>query len=99
MSFNNAQQPSGLPARAPGFNPSSHLVGPGMPDRGVDVESAHRSTVAVAQGGYMMNGVFVTTRGDHISRPHGCRLAQGRTGPDPYPTVQEVGEQLVCGFK
>ena len=91
MSFNNAQQSSGLPTRAPGVNPSSHLVGPGIPDRGVDVESASRSTVAVAQGGYMMNGVFITSRGDRISRPHGRRPAQGHTGPSPYPTVQEVG--------
>ena len=99
MSFDNAQQSSGLSAHAPGFNPSHYLTGPGMPDRGVNVESASRSTVAVAQGGYMMNGVFITTRGDRISRPHGHRPAQGHTGPTPYPTVQEVGEQLVCGFK
>ena len=70
-----------------------------MPDHGVDVESTSRSTVAVAQGGYMSNGVFITTRGDRIGRPHGRRPVHGRTGPSPYPTVQEVGEQSVCGFK
>ena len=99
MSADNAQQSSSLSARAPGFNPSGNLVGPGMPARGVDVESTSRSTIAVAQGGYMMNGVFVTTRGDMIGRPHGRRPVHGRTGPIPYPTVQEVGEQSVCGFK
>ena len=99
MSANNYQSPSGLSASATGFNPSSDLIGPGMPPRGIDVESTSRSTVAVAQGGYMMNGVFVTTRGDRISRPHGRRPVHGRTGPSPYPTVQEVGEQSVCGFK
>ena len=99
MSADNSQQSSGLSARAPGFNPSSNLIGPGMPNRGVDVESASRSTVAVAQGGFMMNGVFVTTRGDRISRPHGRRPPQGRLGATPYPSVQEVGEQSELGFK
>ena len=99
MSINNTQQPYHLSAHAPGFNPSGHLTGPGMPDRGVNVESASRSTVAVAQGGYMSNGVFVTTRGDWIGRPHGHRPVHGHTGPMPYLTVQEVDEQLVCGFK
>ena len=70
-----------------------------MPNRGIDVESASRSTVAVAQGGYMSDGVFVTIRGDRISHPHGRHPTYGRTGPSPYPTVQEVGEQSVCGFK
>ena len=70
-----------------------------MPDHGVAVESASQSTVAMAQGGYMTNGIFVTTRGDRIGRPHRRRPLHGRTGPSPYPTVQEVGEQSVCGFK
>ena len=34
-----------------------------------NVESASRSTVAVAQGGYMSNNIFVTTRGDRMSGP------------------------------
>ena len=99
MSSDNAQPSSGLSAGASSFNPGSPAIDRGMPNRGVNVESASRSTVAMAQGGFMMNGVFITTRGDHISRPHGRRPAQGRSGPGPYPTVQEVGEQSVCGFK
>ena len=99
MSSNNSQSSSSLSPSAPGFNPSGNLTGPGVPNRGLDVESASRSTVAVAQGGYMRDGVFITTRGDRIGRPHGRRPVYGRTGPSPYPTVQEVGEQSVCGFK
>ena len=99
MSTNNVQQSSGLSTCAPGFNPSGHLTGPGMPARGLDVESTSQTTVAVAQGGYMSNNVFVTTRGDRIGRPHGHRPVHGHTGPTPYSTVQEVGEQSVCSFK
>ena len=99
MSANNTQHSSNLSARAPRFNPSSDPVGARMPDHGVNVESLSRLTVAMAQGGYMMNGVFITTRGDRIGRLHGRRPIHGRTGPSPYPTVQEVGEQSVCGFK
>ena len=99
MSANNVQQSSGLSTRAPGFNPSGHLTGPGMPACGLNVESTSQMTVAVAQGGYMSNNVFVTTRGDRIGHLHGHRPVHGRTGPTPYPTVQEVGEQPVCGFK
>ena len=99
MSADNAQQSSGLSASATGFNPSSNLIGPGVPDRGLNVESASRSTVAVAQGGYMRDGVFIITRGDRIGRPHGRCPVHGRTGPSPYPTVQEVGEQSVYSFK
>ena len=99
MSSNNTQQSSILSPRAPGFNPSGPVTDRGVPDRGVNVESASGSTVAVAQGGYMRDGVFITTRGDRIGRPHGRRPVHGRTGPSPYPTAQEVGEQLVCGFK
>ena len=64
MSTNNAQQSTGLFASAPGFNPSGHLAGPGVPSRGLAVDSMSQSTVAVAQGGYMSNNVFITTRGD-----------------------------------
>ena len=70
-----------------------------MPARGLDVESASRMTVAVAQGGFMSNNMFITARGDRIGCPHGCRPVQGCIGPLPYPTVQQVGEQSVCGFK
>ena len=99
MSTNNSPQSSGLSACAPGLNPSGNLVGHGMPARVFNVESASRSTVAVAQGGYISNRVFVTTRGDRIGRLHGRSPLHGRTGPTPYPTVQEVGEQSVCSFK
>ena len=99
MSANNSQQPSSLSTSAPSFNPGGPVTDRRMPDRGVDVESISLLTVAVAQGSYMRDEVFITTRGDRIGCPHGRCPVHGRTGPSPYPTVQEVGEQLVCGFK
>ena len=99
MSTNNTQPSSSLSAHAPGFNPGGRLTGPVVPPSSLNVESTSRTTVAMAQGGYMNSNVFITTRGDRIGRPHGHRPVHGRTGPTPYPSVQEVGEQSVCGFK
>ena len=99
MSFNNAQQSSGLSARAPGFNPRGGLTGPGVGPAPVTVVPGSGTTVALAEGGFMRDNVFVTLSGDRISRPHGRHPPQGRLGATPYPSVQEVGEQLELGFK
>ena len=40
-----------------------------------------------------MDNMFVTTRGDHISCPHGRRPQQGRIG-GPYPKIDEVSEGI-----
>ena len=84
MSANNAQQSSGLSARTPRFDPSGPATDRGTPDRGVNVESISQSTVVVAQGGYMMNGVFITTRGDHM---------------DVVPFMEVQGQVLIQLFK
>ena len=97
--FANAQQSSGLSARAPGFNPRSGLIGPGVNPAPVSVVPGSGTTVALAEGGFMRDNVFVTLSGDRISRPHGRRPPQGRLGATPYPNVQEVGEQSELGFK
>ena len=99
MSADNVQRSSSLSACAPSFDSSGPVTDRRMPNRGVDVELASRTTVAMAQGGYMRDRVFITTRGDRIGRLHGRRPVHGHSGPSPYPTVQEVGEQSVCGFK
>ena len=99
MSSNNTQQSSGLSARAPGFNPRSGLTGPGVGPAPVTVVPGSGTTVALAEGGFMRDNVFVTLSGDRISRPHGRRPLQGRLGATPYPSVQEVGEQSELGFK
>ena len=99
MSADNVQQSSGLSARAPGFNPRGGLTGPGVGPAPVTVVPGSGTTVALAEGGFMRDNVFVTLLGDRISRPHGRRPPQGCLGATPYPTVQEVGEQSELGFK
>ena len=44
------------------------------------------------------NHTFVTTRGNHISRPPGCCPQQGRLG-GVYLQPHKVGEQSVYSFK
>ena len=99
MSSYNAQQSSSLSARAPGFNPRSGLTGPGVGPAPITVVPGSGMMVALAEGGFMRDNVFVMLLGDRISRPHGHRPPQGRLGATPYPSVQEVGEQSELGFK
>ena len=99
MSANNSQQSSSLSTCAPGFNPRGLLTGPGVRGPIGPMESLSRTTVAMAEGSYMSDNVFVTLCGDRISRPHGHCLPQGRMGATPYPTIQEVGEQSELSFK
>ena len=99
MSSYDAQQSSGLSARAPGFNPRGGLTGPGVNPTPITVVPSSGTTVALAKGGFMRDNVFVMLSGDRISRPHGRRPLQGHLGATPYPSVQEVGEQSELGFK
>ena len=99
MSSNNTQQPSNLSARAPGFNPRGGFTGTRASPAPVTVVPNSGTTVALAEGDFIRDNVFVTLLGDRISRPHGRRPLQGRLGATPYPSVQEVGEQLELGFK
>jgi len=46
-----------------------------------------------------MGTMFVTIRGDCISRPHGRRPPTSRIGVGPYPSLGQVGEGLELGFK
>ena len=41
----------------------------------------------------MRGNMFVTTRGDQISRPHGCWPPQGCIR-GPYPKIDEVSEGI-----
>ena len=99
MSSNNGQQSSGLSTCAPGFNPRSSVNAIGAGSAPIPVVPGSGTTVALAEGNFMRDNVFVTLSGDWISRPHGRRPPQGRMGATPYPTVQEVGEQSELGFK
>ena len=99
MSSYNAQQSAGLSARAPGFNPRGGLTSTGANPAPITVVPGSGTTVALAEGGLMKDNVFVTLSADRISRPHGRHPPQGRLGATPYPSVQEVGEQLELGFK
>ena len=76
----------GLDPRSPRFAPRG-LTGP------LPVDALGRSTRSVQEGGEMRGNTFVTTRGDHISRPHGHRPQQGWIG-GPYPRIDEVSEGI-----
>ena len=41
----------------------------------------------------MRGNMFVTTRGDQISHPHGRRPQHGRIG-GPYPKIDEVSKGI-----
>ena len=94
MSANNMQQQQlqsatatpGLDTRSPRFAPRG-LTGP------LPVDTLGRSSRSVQEGGEMRGNTFVTTRGDHISCPHGPRPQQGRIG-GPYPRIDEVSEGI-----
>ena len=55
------------------------------------VDTLGRLSRAIQEGGNMRGNTFVTTRGDQISHPHGCRPPQGWIG-GPYPKIDEVSE-------
>ena len=94
MSSNNLQQQqlqsaaptSGLDPRSPRLAPRG-LTGP------LPVDALGRLARSVQEGGEMRGNMFVTTRGDQISRLHGRRPQQGRIG-GPYPRIDEVSEGI-----
>ena len=57
------------------------------------MDALGRSAQSVQEGGEMSGNMFVTTRGDHISRPCGRRPLQGRIG-GPYPKIDKVSEGI-----
>ena len=89
MSSNNLQQQqSQQPIGPPGLNPMLAGVVPRGPAGPLPVDALGRSARVLQEGGEMRGNMFVTIRGDHISRP-----PQGRIG-GPYPKVTEVSEGI-----
>ena len=74
-------------------NPVLAGVVPRGPASPLPVDALGRSSRLVQEGGEMRGNTFVTIRGDHISRPHGCHPPQGRIG-GPYPKIDEVSEGI-----
>ena len=94
MSSNNLQQQQPQqPFGTPSLDPRSPHFTPRGPSGPLPVDALGRSTRAVQEGGEMMGNMFVTMRGDHISRPHGRRPQQGRIG-GLYPRIDEVSEGI-----
>ena len=75
----------------PGLDPRSPRFTPRGPAGPLPVDALGCSAQAIQEGGEMRGNTFVTTRGDHISRPHGRCPPQGQIG-GPYPKIDEVSE-------
>ena len=89
MQQQQPQQPIGPPRldpRSPRFAP----IGPTGP---LPVDALGHSAQAIQERGEMRGNMFVTTRGDQISRPHGHCPQQGRIG-GPYPGIDEVSKGI-----
>ena len=94
MSANSMQQQQPQqPIGSPGLNPRSPRFAPRGPTGPLPVDALGRSARSLQEGGEMRGNTFVTTRGDHISHPHGRRPQQGRIG-GPYPRIDEVSEGI-----
>ena len=94
MSANSLQQQQPQSANtAPSFDPRSPRFTPRGPVGPLPVDALGRSTQSVQEGGEMRGNMFVTMRGDHISRPHGRRPPHGRIG-GPYPKIDEVSDGI-----
>ena len=82
-----------LSSGAWGYTPAPQgLVGP------LPVDTFGHSTRSVQEGGEMKGNMFVTSRGDQISHPHGRQPQQGRIG-GPYPKIDEVSEGIRACWK
>ena len=86
------QQPQSATA-TPCLDPWSPCFTPRGPVGPLPVDALGRSAQAIQEGGEMRGNMFVTTRGDQISRPHGRRPQNGRIG-GPYPRIDEVSEGI-----
>ena len=94
MSSNSMQQQQPQsPAVTPGLDPRSPRFAPRGPSGPLPVDALGRSTRALQEGGEMRGNMFVTSRGDQISRPHGRRPQQGWIG-GPYPRIDEVSKGI-----
>ena len=94
MSSNSLQQQQPQqPIGTPGLDPRSPRFAPRGPIGPLPVDTLGRSARSLQEGGEMRGNMFVTTRGDQISRPHGRRPQQGRIG-GPYPRINEVSEGI-----
>ena len=94
MSSNSMQQQQPQqPIGPPSLNPMSDSFIPRGPVGPLPVDALGHLAQVVQEGGEMRGNTFVTTRGDHISCPHGCRPPQGRIG-GPYPKIDEVSEGI-----
>ena len=77
------------------------LSGPGVPGRVPAITPVDQTvcpTRSQAEGGAINSQVFVTTGGDRITRPHGCRPQLSRIGVGPYPQLYEVSKRIEIGF-
>ena len=77
----------------PGLNPVLAGVVPRGPAGPLPVDTLGRLARAIQEGGEMRSNMFVTTRDDQISRPHGRQPQHGRIG-GPYPKIDEVSEGI-----
>ena len=81
MSSNSMQQQQPQqPVDTFGFDPRPPHFTPRGPVGPLPVDALGRSARAIQEGGEMRGNTFVTSRGDQISRPHGCCPQQGRLG-------------------
>ena len=94
MSSNSMQQQQPQSAApTPRLDPRSPRFTPRGPVGPLPVDTLGRSARSLQEGGEMRGNTFVTTRGDHISRPHGRHPQHGRIG-GPYPKIDEVSEGI-----
>ena len=94
MSTNCMQQQQPQSATAtPSPDPRSPHFTPRGPVGPLPVDALGRSTRVIQEGGEMRGNMFVTMRGDQISRPHGRHPQQGQIG-GPYPNIDEVSEGI-----
>ena len=94
MSANSMQQQQPQqPIGTPGLDPRSPRFTPRGPTGPLPVDALGRSARAIQEGGEMSGNMFVTTRGDQISRPHGRHPQQGRIG-GPYARIDEVSDGI-----
>ena len=94
MSSNSLQQQQLQSAATTSrLDPRSPRVAPGGPFGPLPVDALGHSSRSVQEGGEMRGNMFITTRGDKISRPHGRHPQQGRIG-GPHPRIDEVSEGI-----
>ena len=86
------QQPQ-QPIGSSSLDPMSPCFAPRGPVGPLPVDAFGRSARLLQEGGEMRGNMFVTTRGDMISCPHGRRPQNGRIG-GPYPKIDEVSEGI-----